>query len=592
MRCILCLHSAHRFVSIFSVVYSIWNPKDSGMVSAIQQLLNGKSKTITAAAILIAASSLASRLLGVVRDRLLVGTFGVGDRLDVYYASFQIPNFVYNLLVLGTLSVAFIPVFAQYWTQEKRDEAWDITNTILNTTIIVMGVLCALLFLFAGVLSPWIAPGFSGEKLASTIALTRLMLLSPIFFAMNAVVGSVLNATKRFVSVALGPLVYNLSIIGGIIGLAPRWGIWGVGVSVVVGAFLYFVLQFLACVSLGYRYGFVLHLEAKGVRTVGRLLFPRIWGIDGSQVSLLIGTMIGSTLVAGSVAIFNLVVNIQTVPIGVLAIPFVIAAFPTLTEAVAAKNFAQYVAAFSYTARQILFFLLPVTVLTVVLRAHVVRLIIGTRQLSWDDTRLAAASLAIFAIGFIAQAMTPLLSRAFYALHDTVRPVAVSMLSIAVNIVTTLLAVRWLIGGGASAEAFQALLRLQGIADIRVLALPLGFTTSALFTMVVLALWLRIRFGALEYPEILKRAVPISVASVLSGAAAYGTLNLMTPLLNTHTVIGVFGQLVVATLIGLLTYATLSLLFRSKEMWQFLRSLERRMMRLVGPVDLTGTEEL
>ncbi len=565
------------------------------VMAALQKILsglNGKSKTITAAAILIAASSLASRFLGVIRDRLLVGAFGVGDRLDIYYASFQIPNFVYNLLILGTLSVAFIPVFAQYWAQQEHEEAWEITNTILNTTIIVMGVICVILFLTAGILSPWIAPGFSGEKLSDTIALTRLMLLSPILFAMNAVVGSVLTATKRFISVALGPLIYNLSIIAGILWLAPRWGIWGVGISVVVGALLYFVLQFVTCLALGYRYGFDLNLRHTAVRTVGALFFPRIWGMDGSQISLLIGTMIGSTFVAGSVAIFNLAVNIQSVPIGVLAVPFVIAVFPTLTEAVATKQFAQYVAAFSYAARQMLFFLLPVTVLTVVLRAHVVRLIIGTQQLSWDDTRLAAASLGIFAIGFVAQAMTPLLSRAFYALKDTIRPVTASLLSIIVNVATTLAVVYALAMEGPFLDMVKSVMRLEGVADIRVLALPVGFTVSALFNMGVLAVWLRIRFGALDYPEIVKRAVPISVASLLAGGAAYGTLNLMVPLVTTHTIWGVFGQLVVASLVGFVTYALASLIFKSKEMWQFIRSLERRMIKIVGPVDISGAEEL
>lgn len=562
------------------------------MVAAIQSLLNGKTKTITAAAVLISASSLASRFLGVVRDRLLVSQFGVGDQLDIYYASFQIPNFIFNLLILGTLSVAFIPVFAEYWTKDDTKEAWEITNTILNVTLLLMGVLCAVLFIVAPLLAPWIAPGFGGEKLHQTISLTRLLLLSPIFFSINAVTGSVLNATKRFLSVAVGPVIYNSSIIIGIVVAAPVWGIWGVGVAVVAGAFLYSLLQVASCYAMGYRYRMATNTHHPAVRSIAKLFFPRIWGMDVSQISLLIGTVIGSTLVSGSVAIFNLSVNIQSVPVGVLAIPFVIAAFPNLTEAVATKQLHQYVAAFSYTIRQILFFLLPMSVLTIVLRAHIIRLIIGTRQLSWDDTRLAAAALGIFAVGFVAQGVTPLLSRAFYALKDTRRPVFASIASIVVNVIATSSMLWWLGSGDAGVEVLKSILRLDGVNDIRVLSLPIGFTVAVFFNMIVLVVWLRLRFGELEYALILRRSVPITIASIAAGVVTYGTLDLMTPLVNTHTFWGILGQVVVSTVMGLVTYALASLILRSKEMWQFLRSLERRMIKMVGLVDLSSVEEL
>ncbi len=559
---------------------------------AIQNLLNGKTKTITAAAILISASSLASRFLGVVRDRLLVSEFGVGDQLDIYYASFQIPNFIFNLLILGTLSVAFIPVFAEYWTNDDTEEAWKITNTILNVTLVLMGMLCSVVFIAAPLLAPWIAPGFEGEKLRHTIVLTRLLLLSPIFFSINAVAGSVLNATKRFLSVAVGPVIYNSSIIIGIVVAAPVWGICGVGVSVVVGAFLYSLLQIASCYAMGYRYRLSIDTHHTAVRAIAKLFLPRIWGMDVSQISLLIGTVIGSTLVAGSVAIFNLSVNIQSVPIGVLAIPFVIAAFPNLTEAVATKQLHQYVAAFSYTVRQILFFLLPMSVLTIVLRAHIIRLVIGTRQLSWDDTRLAAAALGIFAVGFVAQGVTPLLSRAFYALKDTRRPVFASIASIVVNVMATASVLWWLGSGSARVEVFKQILRLDGVNDIRVLALPIGFTLAVFFNMIVLVVWLRLRFGELEYALIVRRSVPMTLASIAAGAVTYGTLDLMTPLVNTHTFWGILGQVMVSTVMGLVTYALASLVLRSKEMWQFLRSIERKMIKVVGPVDLSGVEEL
>ena len=558
----------------------------------LQTVLNSKTKTITAAAILIGSSSLASRLLGVVRDRLLVGTFGAGDMLDAYYASFQVPNILFNLLISGTLSIAFIPIFTKYWSAGQRDDVWEVTNSIMNLVALVMGSLAAALISGAVPLTRVIAPGFSGEKFALTVQLTRLMLLSTVLFSLSAVVGGVMNATKRFLTVAIAPLVYNLSIIAAIVIVAPLWGIWGVASGVVLGAGLFFFIHVVGAWAAGYRYRPVLNLRHRGVRDIGRLFIPRVFAIDVSQVSLLVGTMIGSTFVVGSVAIFNLAVNIESVPIGVLATPFAIAAFPNLSQAIAQKNFPQFVAAFSYTARQILFFLLPITVLTIVLRAHIIRLIIGTRQLSWDDTRLAAAALGIFAVGFAAQGLTPLFSRAFYALKDTVRPLIASGSATLINVAATIAFVRLLEVDGAVVEAFRHSMRLEGIVDLRVLSLPIGFTIASILNACVLAVWLRARYGPLEYSTILLRAVPISLASVASGVAAYFTLQLMTPVVNTRTFMGIFGQMTVATMMGAGTYAMVSLLLKSKEMWQFARSLERRMVRLVGPVDISGAEEL
>ena len=169
------------------------------------KILSAEQKTITAAALLIGASSLLSRLLGVVRERLLVGTFGVGDTLDAYYAAFQIPNFLFNLLILGTLSAAFIPVFTVY-LEEKRNEAWRIAASVLNITILVMGGLSVVLYAATPGLVRLVAPGFDGEKLELASDLTRLMLLSPFLFSISAVFGGILTSFRRFLVLSLAPL--------------------------------------------------------------------------------------------------------------------------------------------------------------------------------------------------------------------------------------------------------------------------------------------------------------------------------------------------------------------------------------------------
>ncbi len=152
----------------------------------IKSLLNGESKTITSAAIIVGAASLASRFLGIVRDRILAGEFGAGDTLDTYYAAFRIPDLIFNLLVLGALSAGFIPLFTQYLQRQEKDKAWRLTNEILNILIIGLLILCGLLFIFAPQLMQLITPGFDAEKMATTVALTRIMFLSPLLLLHQA----------------------------------------------------------------------------------------------------------------------------------------------------------------------------------------------------------------------------------------------------------------------------------------------------------------------------------------------------------------------------------------------------------------------
>ena len=375
-------------------------------------IFNNNTQSIASAALLLGAATVASSLLGVVRERLLVVTFGVGNSLDSYFAAFQVPNFAYNLLISATLSVAFIPVFCEFLHKDK-EEAWRIANSILNLTIIAMGILAFIFFLGAPWLVKLISPGFSGDKYSLTVNLTRMLMLSPWLFSISSIFSSILNSFRSFFLVALAPLIYNISIICGILFLAPIMGIYGVVLAVIIGAFLHISIQIPGAVKFGFRWRRVIDWKNRGVKEILKLIAPRILAIDASQISQLVGTIIGSTLMIGSVAIFNLVFNIELLPISIFAVSFVVSVFPSLSSDIARGNFEDFKRDFSYSARQIIFFLIPLAILTFVFRAQVIRLVIGTRNLSWDNTRLAASILAIFATSFIFQGITPLLARVF-----------------------------------------------------------------------------------------------------------------------------------------------------------------------------------
>ncbi len=554
----------------------------------IGKLLSRETTSITGAALLLGAASLASRVLGVLRERLLVGSFGVGPQLDAYYAAFQVPNMVYNLLVLGTLSVAFIPVFTVLW-QKREQDAWRFADSVLTATALAMGALAAAVTLCAQPLTDVLLPGFAPETRLLTAELTRILALSVFLFSLSNVFGSVLNARKRFLAVAAAPLVYNAAIIAGIL---TGQDVRGVAWFVVAGAALHLCVQAAAALHVGWRVRPSLMFSGAAFRDFLKLFVPRIWGVDITQVSVFVGTAIGSTLASGSVALFNLATNIAVVPVAVFGYPFAIAAFPTLTDSLARHDREGFVRAFGAAGRQIVFFLLPAGFLTIVLRAQIVRLIIGTRQLSWDDTRLAAAALAVFALTLFIQGLAPLFSRAFYAMKNTWIPVLVSGLAVAVNVALAWGFPAFLAADGPAVDTLVRLLRLEDIADLRMLALPLAFSAAAGVQVVALAIVLRFRFGSFGGRRLALSATKVLAASLLAAVAAYGGLQAAETFAQTRTYLGLFTQFVVAAGLGGAVYMLAALAFKTEEAELFLAAAHKRVMRITRPLGVGEGERL
>jgi len=552
-------------------------------VNALRKFLVGELTSIAGAAVLIGTASLLSRLVGVLRERILVGTFGVGDELDAYFASFQAPNFLYNLLILGTLSVALIPVFAGLYERD-RAEAWKAAGSVLNAVTVVMGVLSLLLLAFAPAFTHLVAPGFTGAKFRLAVELTRITAFSPLLFAVSSVFGSVLNARRNYYAAAIAPLAYNLSIILAVIFGSPVFGIRAVAYGVVIGAAFHALIQFAPAAAMGFRFVRGFGLKMPSVREVWKLFFPRIWGIDISQVSLLIGSVIGSTLASGSVSLFNLANNIQAVPVGVLGIPIAIAAFPVFSVSVAKGDRKGFLEVFSATARQIVFMLLPAGAMAIVLRAHIVRLVIGTQGLSWDDTRLAAAALAFFAASMSLQGLTPLLSRAFYAQKNTIVPVAVSGLAVAAYAAMAYGFLNFLSADSAIFPAVRSFLRLQGIADLRMLSLPLAFSAASAVQAVALAIMLRVRYGSIDGRRIALSFLKTAAAATAALVVTRFGLALAARFVDDRTFLGVLAQTASASVLGVAAFLVSALLVRSEEATIFLGSLRRKALKIAKPL--------
>lgn len=501
------------------------------------------SNSINSAAFVIATAGILSRVLGLVRDRILAANFGAGDTLDIYYASFRVPDLIYNLLILGALSAAFIPVFTGLLAHEKKEEAWKLANGLLALAFLVLFFISLILAIFTPFLMKFITPGFSGEKLAEVVKLTRIMFLSPIFLGISGVFGGILNSFKRFLIYSLAPLLYNLGIILGIVFLVPIFGISGLAWGVVVGALLHMLIQYPAVKLSGFKLFPALNFGDGHLRKVLKLMIPRTMGLAVTQVNLLVVTIIASTLSAGSLAIFNFANNLQSFPIGVFAIPFALAVFPSLSYFAAKEEKGNFIDSFSRTFRQILFFAIPASVLILVLRAQIVRVVLGSGNFDWEDTILTFQALGIFAVSLFAQCLVPLLARSFYALHNTKIPFYTGIVSEAVNLTLAIV-----------------LSRFYGI-----LGLVWAFSISSMVNMFLLFLILRSKTGDLDDKKIISVTAKIGFFSLLAGGAAQLSKYIVGPHTNTETFLGIFTQLAAGGAIGIILYFSLSYIFRLEE---------------------------
>lgn len=535
----------------------------------IFKFLNSETKTITSAAIIVGVLSCASRVVGLIRDRILAGEFGAGDTLDVYYAAFKLPDLLFSLLIVGALSASFIPLFTKYYFgMLGKDKAWKFTNNVLNILGIFFVLLSVILFIFAQPLANLIAPGFDLSKRELVADFTRVMLLAELILGLSVVFGSVLQATKRFLLYSLAPILYNVGIVIGALLFVGPMGAIGLAWGVVLGAFLHFLLQLYGVLQNGYSYRWIFDWRDRDMQEVFRLMGPRLLGLGVQQFNIVVMTVIASGLAIGSVTVFNFAYNIQYFSIGIIGVAYAVAAFPTLCEYAEQKRFEHFVDVLSSTIRQVLFLIVPMMLLFLILRAQIVRVVVGAGAFDWEATILTADTLAFFSLGFFAQAIVLVLARAYFALRDTVTPFAAGLVSAVVNVFAGL----WLSD------------------KLGVAGLGAAATVSVLVNLVLLWAPLRSRLGTLNEFRLLKTMYVITVAGMLSGVAMQFMKGVAVMFVSLNTFFGVLAQGLIAGGTGLIVYGFVAWILKSEEMKHFVSSFQRRFLKKYQPEEAVRTE--
>lgn len=401
----------------------------------MKRLLNYRNSSVISAAFIIMTTYGLSSLLGVVRNRLLASNFFGSEvwKLDVYFASFTIPDAVFQLLVIGALSAAFIPVFSQYYKKSHKS-GWELASTAIHLIILVFLSFSLAIFFLAKPLSQLIAPEYSPEQIALMTRLTRIMLLAQFFFAISSFLTGVLQSQQRFVVPAIAPVLYNLGIILGTVVLSPHLSIYGPAIGVVVGAFWHFLIQLPFVINLGFKYRPVLKLNHPGIKKIRRLMVPRALALATGQVENFLAVAITASLMVGSLTMFKFARQLYLLPITLFGVTFSQAAFPALADQSGKKGKKNFKKIFSQALRQVVFFSLPASIMLLVLRIPLVRIAFGAKSFPWPATILTGKVVAIFSFSIVTQAVSQLIIRAFYALHDTKTPFFVSLTTALLNV--------------------------------------------------------------------------------------------------------------------------------------------------------------
>ncbi len=505
-----------------------------------------RQRSITSAAFVLLIAFAASMLLGLLRDRLLYARFYscCTSQLDVYNAAFRVPDLFFRFLVTGALSAAFIPVFIEHWVKSRR-EAYQLASASIIVMSGVFLVLGMVVFSFAYSISRLIAPGFSSTQVMLMGNLVRWMIFAQGFFLLSNFVSAMLQAQKRFLLPALSPIVYNLSIIGGIVFGADKVGIFGPVLGVMVGAFLHFLIQFPALFYLGFEFSLPTRAVFGGVKKIFRLMIPRVFTLGLEELESAISVFLASFLPSGSLSLLYLSQHLYMIPVRLFGITLGQAMFPSFSKLWVKNKKAVFKKKLIILFHRVFYLTSFVTTVMLVLRVPIVRLFFGSRQFPWSATLTTSRLLIFLSPAILAQAGIQILARAFYSLQDTKTTFVVAFFALLLNVAVSFAGIYWL-GWG-------------------VYSLVIAISVATVFQLITLFIVLMARINHFDHEvrmnfDFFSRLITINIFTGFAGWALMRALDIWA--FDTSRVIGLFLLTGTSFVGSLITFIILSWFFR------------------------------
>ncbi len=514
-------------------------------------LLLKRQTNILSAAFVIMITVVLSQLLGLVRQRLLASIFGASNTLGIYLASSRLPDFLFQIIIAGALSSAFIPVFSSLLVKDKKQDAYKLGSTLLIFSLFIFTIFALILFIFANYFSHIMAPGFSHSQVVLMGNLTKIIIFGELLFMIGSFLSAVLQSYNHFFISGIAAALYNLGIIIGIVFLSPFVGIYSAAYGVVIGALIFVLAQIPSIRKVGFSFSPSFSIKESGVIEVFHLMWPRTLGIGIFQL----GTVATVTLVSllpdpgRNYVIFDYAQILSFAPIVLFGQSIAQAAFPILSKE--KDQIMEFKTTFVTSFNQILYLMLPISVLFLVLRIPIVRLIFGAGAFDWQATVLTGRTLAFFSISLFAQGLIYLVSRGFYAMHEAKTPLYVGAFSTAI-----------MLGLGFMMISFYHF-GIEGIA--------FAFSFGNIINFSLLFIFLDRKVGGFDKLNLSISVAKIFAASFFTGFALYIPIKLLDQLVfDTTKTINLIILTGIASLAGLSIYLFLTWIFNVEEAKTFL----------------------
>lgn len=518
-----------------------------------------RQEDILSAAFIIAFSVALSRILGLVRYRLLASYFG-GDikLLDSFIAASTLPDAIFEVFIFGTIALAFIPIFSQYLSRDKLQKAWELSSTMITLGILLFAFFATIILVFANLIAPLIAPGLVAEDPSTQdliAKLLRIMVFAQFFFVISIFLTGILQSFQRFLIPALASVFYNLGIITSIIFLSPSLGIFAPALGMIFGAILHLLFQLPLALSLGFKFKLNLDFRNKDVRAMFNLMWPRSLAVGLIRISDIINIALASVITVGSIVAFNFAQVLQLVPISLFAGSIAQAALPSLSIEFNAKRDEQFKKIFVKALHQIIFLILPAAAILAILRIPAVRLVFGAREFPWELTVLTGRTLIAFSIGIAAQAVSLLLIRGFYAIRDSTTPLKVTAVTVLFNITASLILIL--------------------VLKLSIIYLAASYSLTNIASAIIL-LYILDRKVGFDKKELLYPITKMLFISILTAISLYIPMKLLDQLVfDTTRTIGLLLLTGIATTVGLSVYTFLSWILGIHEVGIFYALLKK-----------------
>lgn len=541
------------------------------MLQAVYREIRGLHE----AAYVLALFAVGSQLLALVRDRLMAHQFGADVTLDIYYAAFRIPDLLFAIFA-SMLSVYVLIPFVADRMLDGIEKARELISAVFTWFLIGYGAVVCVIFIFAHGIVALFFPGFGIEKQELLTFIMRILLLQAFFLSLSSLFGVVTQLHRKFVLYAVSPLLYNVGIILGIMLFYPMMGLGGLAVGVVVGALLHLLVQVPFVAHSGLFPQILTRVDGALLGVILKSSLPRALTLMLQQFVLLALTGIATIMTTGSVAVLQFAYNLQSVPLAIIGVSYSVAAFPTLARLYSGGERTLFLEHVYAALRHIIFWSIPTIALFVVIRAQLVRVILGSGAFDWNDTRLTAAALALFVISLAAQAAHLLIVRAYYAGGNTRTPLVVTIVSSVGTVCAAALLYVLYEQAPLFAYVLGDLFRVEGVTGAEILVLPLAFSSVFIIHSIVLVYLFVRQYGTGGVSNIRRVFTQSLGASITIAAASYAVLNLLVEGFRTDTVIGVFMQGLIAGAIGILAGVIFLASADSYELTEVHSALRRR----------------